>query len=133
MARRRFKPEPPIYRFRVRILGGFYAPEDCRSISREIEVAANQTLADLGEAIPLAFDFTDPHMWSFFLSVKAWDKKTEYAIEPGDDPFAGLLPPGPAEQTPLKVPPEMEPLLQALTQFMEAAGADEDGEERLAS
>jgi hypothetical protein len=44
-------------------------------------VAANQTLGDLGEAIPLAFGFTDPHLWSFFLSGKAWDRQTQYALD----------------------------------------------------
>jgi Plasmid pRiA4b ORF-3-like protein len=80
MPRRRFKPEPPVYTFRVRILGGFYAPPEAQDVWREIEVAANQTLADLGEAIPLAFDFDDPHLWAFFLSGKPWDKKTEYGL-----------------------------------------------------
>ncbi len=90
--RRRFKPEPPIYRFRVRLLGGFYAPEDARSIWREIEIAANQTLAELGETIPLAFEFDDPHLWSFFLSGKAWDTTTEYTLAAGAAPVTGLVP-----------------------------------------
>ena len=77
---RRRQPEPPIYTFRVRILGGYYAPTRATEIWREIEVAANQTLADLGNAIPLAFDFDDPHLWSFFFSGKAWDRATEYAL-----------------------------------------------------
>jgi len=89
MPRSRFKPEAPVHTFRVRILGGFYAPPDAQKIWREIEVAANQTLADLGEAIPLAFGFDDPHLWAFFLSGKAWDKKTEYGLVSDDaGPFA---------------------------------------------
>jgi hypothetical protein len=80
MPRARFKPEAPVYTFRVRILGGFYAPPEAHDVWREIDVAANQTLADLGAAIPLAFDFDDPHLWAFFLSGKAWDKKTEYGL-----------------------------------------------------
>ena len=72
-------PEPPLYTFRVRILGGFYAPPEAAGVWRELEVAANQTLANLGDAIPRAFDFTDPHLWSFFLSGKPWDRTTEYA------------------------------------------------------
>jgi hypothetical protein len=83
------QPEPPIYTFRVRILGGFFAPEDARSVWREIEVAANQTLADLGAAIPLAFAFDDPHLWSFFLSGRAWDHDSEYALDSQPDPFGG--------------------------------------------
>ena len=74
---RRRQPEPPIYTLRVRVLGGYYAPPGAAEVWREIEVAANQTLADLGNAIPLAFDFDDPHLWSFFLSGKAWDRATE--------------------------------------------------------
>ena len=85
----RRQPEPPIYTFRVRILGGFFAPEDARSVWREIEVAANQTFADLGEAIPLAFGFDDPHLWSFFLSGQAWDPASEYALDSQPDPFGG--------------------------------------------
>src|SRR5690349_9766266 len=72
-------PEPPIYTFRVRLR---FMPE----VWREIEVAANQTLEDFGEAIPLAFRFTDPHLWSFFLSGKAWDRESEYALS---DPNGG--------------------------------------------
>jgi Plasmid pRiA4b ORF-3-like protein len=74
------------YTFRVRILGGFYAPPGARRIWRELELTADQTLAELGDAIPLAFGFDDPHLWSFFLSGKPWDRSTEYAL-PGDDPL----------------------------------------------
>ena len=82
--------EPPIYTFRVRILGGFLAPEAAaHTVWREIEVAANQTLADLGEVIPLAFDFDDPHLWSFFLNGRAWDPTSEYALDSQPDPFGG--------------------------------------------
>ena len=87
----RARPDPPLYTFRVRILGGFYAPEDAADIWREIELAANQTLGDLGEAIPLAFGFDDPHLWSFFLSGKPWDRSTEYALSSAPDPLGGLL------------------------------------------
>lgn len=85
----RFVPEPPIYTFRVRILGGFYAPPDARLIWREVEVAANQTLDALGWSIPQAFEFDLDHMWSFFLSGKAWDTDTEYAVSPDEDIFTG--------------------------------------------
>jgi hypothetical protein len=71
MARARRAPEPPVFTFRVRLPG--------RSVSRDIEVAANQPLRDLGDFIPAAFDFTDAHLWSFFLSGKAWDRASEYA------------------------------------------------------
>jgi hypothetical protein len=77
---------PATYTFRVRILGGFYAPPGARRIWRELELTADQTLADLGDAIPLAFGFDDPHLWSFFLSGKPWDRTSEYALL-ADDPF----------------------------------------------
>jgi hypothetical protein len=75
-------PEPPIYTFRVRLK---FMP----GLWREIEIGANQSLEDLGEAIPLAFGFTDPHLWSFFLSGKAWDSTSEYALLAEPDPFGG--------------------------------------------
>ena len=78
--------------FRVRILGGYYAPTRATEIWREIEVAANQTLADLGNAIPLAFDFDDPHLWSFFFSGKAWDRATEYALHSEANLLGGARP-----------------------------------------
>jgi Plasmid pRiA4b ORF-3-like protein len=89
MPRTSRQPEPPIYTFRVRILEGLAAPEDTRLAWREIAIAANQTLADLGEAIPLAFGFEDPHLWSFFLSGEVWDRATEYALSSDPDPFGG--------------------------------------------
>jgi len=87
----RVPPEPPSLTFRVRLPG--YLDEDdgtrVADVRREIELAANQTLADLGEAIPAAFGFDDPHLWSFFLSGKAWDRATEYALESAPDPVFG--------------------------------------------
>jgi hypothetical protein len=77
----------PTYVFRVRILGGFYAPPGAASIWREIELTADQTLAELGERIPLAFGFDDDHLWSFFLSGKPWDQASEHARLP--DPPLG--------------------------------------------
>ena len=55
-------------------------------------MAANQTLADLGNAIPLAFDFDDPHLWSFFLSGKAWDRASEYALHSAPNLLGGARP-----------------------------------------
>jgi hypothetical protein len=55
------------------------------------EIEANQTLADLGNAIPLAFAFADPHLWAFLLSDRVWRHESEYTLhsEPssfGDPP-----------------------------------------------
>jgi hypothetical protein len=80
---------PSTYTFRVRILGGFYAPPHAEQIWRELELTGGQTLGDLGEAIPLAFGFDDPHLWSFFLSGKPWDEATEYTLSPSPDPAGG--------------------------------------------
>ena len=90
---RRRQPEPPIYTFRVRILGGYYAPAGATKVWREIDVAANQTLTDLGNAIPFAFDFDDPHLWSFFLSGEAWDRASEYALHSEASLLGGARPP----------------------------------------
>lgn len=86
MQRQRFVPEPPVYTFRVRMLGcaAGYAPAHATEIQREIEIAANNTLGDLGFAILGAYDFDSDHLWSFFLSGKRWDKTTEYAYHAGD-------------------------------------------------
>ncbi|MGI8856015.1 MAG: hypothetical protein ACR2JW_09705 [Thermomicrobiales bacterium] len=93
----RFVPEAPIYTFRARILGCMagYAPEDGTEIQREIEIAANSTLGDLGFAILDAYDFDDGHLWSFFLSGKAWDRASEYSYQgsdwDGDDDLEDVL------------------------------------------
>src|SRR5215213_11565247 len=81
MPRPRRAPEPPIVTFRVRLPG--------RAVARDIEVAANQTLVELGDFIPTAFGFDDPHLWSFFLSGKAWDRASEYALHSEADMMGG--------------------------------------------
>src|SRR5947209_2666104 len=105
--------KPSTYIFRVRLLGGGYSPPKARQIWREIELVGTQTLADLGFAIPEAFDFDDPHLWAFFLSGKPWDRATEYTPEP-EPTFAeqilgkvvGERPPArPAEQFPIREAP----------------------------
>lgn len=92
----RFTPEPPVYTFRIRILdcAAGYAPEGGTEIQREIEIAANNTLGDLGFAILDAYDFDSDHLWSFFLSGKAWDRATEYTYHGGwggDDDVEDVL------------------------------------------
>ena len=85
MSPTRSSATPATYTFRVRILGGVYAQPDGGQIWRELELTGDQTLGDLGEAIPLAFGFDDPHLWSFFLSGKPWDGANEYARSPSPD------------------------------------------------
>jgi Plasmid pRiA4b ORF-3-like protein len=85
--RRAASPAAHTCTFRIRILGGFYAPPDALEVWREVELRADQTLADLGELIPEAFGFDDDHLWSFFLSGKPWDRASEYARAPDPDLF----------------------------------------------
>lgn len=49
------------------------------SVWRTIEVRENQTLHQLHRAIQRAFNWDDDHLYSFFLSGEAWDRRTEYA------------------------------------------------------
>ncbi len=46
---------------------------------RTIEIAENQTLHDLHDAIQEAVDFDADHLYSFYMSGKAWDSETEHA------------------------------------------------------
>ncbi len=54
---------------------------------RKIEMRADQTLEDLHFAIQDAYDFDADHLYSFFMSGKAWDKDTEYCLPEGLDPY----------------------------------------------
>lgn len=57
---------------------------------RKIEIKADQTLQELHRAILEIYDFDDDHMFSFFLSNKAWDKKTEYTLPEGVMPYENV-------------------------------------------
>ena len=50
---------------------------------RKIEMEANQTLEELHYAIQAAFEFDDDHLYSFFMSGRAWDESTEYCLPEG--------------------------------------------------
>ena len=54
---------------------------------RKIEIKSNQTLQMLHRVILDAYDFDDDHLYSFFMSNRAWDKKTEYSLPEGTNPF----------------------------------------------
>lgn len=47
---------------------------------RKVELRADQTLEDLHFAIQDAFDFDADHLYSFFMSGRAWDSSTEYTL-----------------------------------------------------
>jgi hypothetical protein len=51
---------------------------------RVIEIAEHQTLDDLHHAIQEAVGFGGDHLYSFFMSNRAWDRATEYASPQAD-------------------------------------------------
>lgn len=67
---------------------------------RKIEMMDDQTLEDLHFAIQDAFEFDNDHMYSFFMSGKAWDKKTEYSLPEGEGPWGGMMWIGADDQLP---------------------------------
>lgn len=58
---------------------------------RKVELAAEETLEDLHFAIQNAFDFDADHLYSFFMSGKAWDTDSEYTLPEGADPWEGII------------------------------------------
>lgn len=65
---------------------------------RKIEMGADQTLAQLHLAIQDAFDFDNDHLYSFFMSGRAWDKDTEYSLPEGVPPWSILPEAGDGEE-----------------------------------
>jgi hypothetical protein len=55
---------------------------------RIIEIAADQTLHNLHYAIQAAVDFDRTHLYSFYMSNKAWDQNSEYTGPRGRGPSA---------------------------------------------
>ena len=55
-----------------------------RDVWRKIEISEGQTLDDLHSAILDSVDFDDDHLYSFFLSGRAWDDSTQYASPHAD-------------------------------------------------
>ena len=51
--------------------------KDFPKVWRDIEIADDQTLEDLHLIIQEAFEWDDDHLYSFFMSGKAWDGRTE--------------------------------------------------------
>jgi hypothetical protein len=51
-----------------------------KSAWRKLELRDDHTLTTLHRAIQSAFDFDDDHLYSFFLSGKAWDRNSEYSL-----------------------------------------------------
>jgi hypothetical protein len=61
------------------------------SVWQLIEIAENQTLDDLHYAILSAVKFDSDHLYSFFMSGRAWDDTTEYASPYGEGPSAAKV------------------------------------------
>jgi len=55
-----------------------------RRIWRTIELLDNQTLHDLHNAIQSAFDWDDDHLYAFFMTNKAWDRRESYGAPHSD-------------------------------------------------
>lgn len=58
---------------------------------RKVELVAEQTLEDLHLAIQDAYEFDDDHLYSFFMSGKAWDHSTEYCLPEDVTSFDSLF------------------------------------------
>lgn len=54
---------------------------------RKLELPAEFTLEDLHLAIQNAYDFDNDHLYSFFMSGKAWDRETEYSLPEDATPW----------------------------------------------
>ena len=61
------------------------------SVWQLIEIAEDQTLDDLHYAILGAVNFDSDHLYSFFMSGRAWDNATEYASPYGEGPSAAQV------------------------------------------
>jgi hypothetical protein len=55
---------------------------------RVIEIREDQTLSDLHYAIQYAVDFDADHLYSFYMSNRAWDETTEYSSPYAEGPSA---------------------------------------------
>jgi hypothetical protein len=58
---------------------------------RKIEMRADQTLEDLHFAIQDAYGWGADHLYSFFMSGRAWDGSTEYRLPEDCDPWGVSL------------------------------------------
>ena len=68
------------YTFHVSLRGG-------GRVWRKIEMRSDQTIEDLHYAIQDAYEWDADHMYSFFMSNRAWDSSTEYTLPEDADPW----------------------------------------------
>lgn len=81
---------------------------------RKIEMRADQTLQDLHFAIQDAYEFDADHLYSFFMSGKAWDTSTEYSLPEGVSPWGELVEEEEEEEELELTPEEREAALREL-------------------
>jgi len=80
---------------------------------RKIEMGANQTLEQLHFAIQRAYGWDADHLYSFFMSGKAWDESTEYSLPEGYTPWGEPMD-DEEEERPEPTPEQREQALRAL-------------------
>ena len=80
---------------------------------RKIEMRADQTLEELHFAIQKAYGWDADHLYSFFISGKAWDESTEYCLPEGSDPWGEPID-DEEEEWPEPTPEEREQALRAI-------------------
>ncbi|MFQ5855979.1 MAG: hypothetical protein ACE5LU_10080 [Anaerolineae bacterium] len=82
---------------------------------RKIEMRADQTLEELHFAIQGAYEWDADHLYSFFMSGKAWDTGTEYCLPEGYTPWGEPLDDDEDEDKEFELTPEQrEQALRAL-------------------
>lgn len=62
---------------------------DHKGVSRKLELPADATLEWLHFAVQNAYNFNADHLYSFFMSGKAWDKSSEYTLPEDADAWDG--------------------------------------------
>ncbi len=72
------------YTFHITLRGG-------GRVWRKIEMRSDQTLEDLHYAIQDAYEWDADHMYSFFMSNRAWDESSEYTLPEDADPWGDDL------------------------------------------
>jgi hypothetical protein len=77
-------PIPPTYLFKVTYLRD---PD----VWRTIELTADQTLHTLHHAIQDTVGFDEDHLYSFYMSNRAWDESSEYASPHANGPSAAKV------------------------------------------
>ena len=80
---------------------------------RKIEMRTNQTLEELHFAIQRAYEWESDHLYSFFMSGKAWDESTEYRLPEGMTPWGEQID-DEEDDRPEPTPEEREQGLRAL-------------------